>query len=281
MGMATPPGENARVFVSRPERWKDWGYRSTHEMTVASKRLVAAFYGRPAAHDYFVGCSTGGEQAWMEAQRFPDDYEGIVGGGPTNNRTGVHESILWNFVSTERVPQDRIPSAKLGPLAKAVMASCDRLDGLKDGLISDPQKCNFDPASVECSDADTEACLTPRQVAVARRLYRGPVDPRTGEQIYPGMPKGSELAWDRLVASPDGQPPFASIFMWVFGRDWNWRSFDFDRDVGVVQDKLASDLNATSLNLDGTLYPYPQLARYSGRGSINDAANFSCALPGK
>ena len=99
MGMATAPGEDATIFVDRPERWKDWGYRSTHEMTVQAKRLVAAFYQRPATHNYFVGCSTGGEQAWMEAQRYPDDYEGIVGGAPANNRTGVHESILWNFVT--------------------------------------------------------------------------------------------------------------------------------------------------------------------------------------
>ena len=94
MGMASPPGEDATIFVGRPERWKDWGYRSTHEMTVEAKRLLAAFYKRPAAHNYFVGCSTGGEQAWMEAQRYPNDYDGIVGGAPANNRTGVHESIL-------------------------------------------------------------------------------------------------------------------------------------------------------------------------------------------
>jgi len=250
MGMATPPGEDATAFVGHPERWKDWGYRSTHEMTVEAKRLVTAFYKSPAAHNYFVGCSTGGEQALMEAQRYPDDYDGIVGGAPANNRTGVHVSILWNFVSTERVPQDRIPTAKLRPLAKAVMTACDRLDGVSDGIISDPQNCTFDPIAIECSGPDNDNCLTPQQVAVVRRLYAGPRDPRTGEQIYPGMPKGSELGWDHLGPGANGQPPFAPIFTWVFGRDWNWRSFDFDRSVTSVDQKLAADLNATSTNLD-------------------------------
>jgi feruloyl esterase len=249
MGMATPPGEDATVFINRPQRWADWGYRSTHDMTVEAKRLVAAFYGRPAAHNYFVGCSTGGEQALMEAQRYPDDYEGIVGGAPANNRTGVHMSVLWNFISTERTPQDHIPAAKLGPLAAAVMTACDKLDGVADGLISDPRKCSFDPASVACSGSDNDNCLTPSQVATARRLYKGPVDPRTGKQIYPGMPRGSELGWSHLGPGANGQPPFSPIFTWVFGRDWNWRSFDFDRSAADVDAKLGSVLNATSTNL--------------------------------
>ena len=256
MGMATAPGEDATVFIGRPERWKDWGYRSTHEMTVEAKRFVAAFYKRPAAHNYFVGCSTGGEQAWREAQRYPDDYDGIVGGAPANNRTGVHESILWNFVTTERTPEDHIPSAKLRPLAKAVMNACDRLDGVADGLISDPRNCSFDPASLQCSGSDKENCLTTSQVAVVRRLYAGPADPRTGQQIYPGMAKGSELGWNRLGPDDKGRPPYAPIFTWVFGRDWNWRSFDFDRSLIAVDNKLASVVNATSTNLNA----------FSGRG---------------
>ncbi len=233
MGMATPPGEDATAFIGHPERWKDWGYRATHEMTVEAKRLVDAFYAHPAVYSYFIGCSTGGEQALMEAQRYPDDYDGIVGGAPANNRTGVHESILWNFVSTQRAPEDHIPVAKLRPLAAAVMAACDGLDGVVDGIIDDPRKCSFDPASVQCSGSDNDSCLTAAQVAVVRRLYRGPVNPRTGKQIYPGIPKGSELGWEHLGPTSNGEPPYAPIFTWVFGREWNWRSFDFDRSVHV------------------------------------------------
>ena len=242
MGMATPPGQDASVFIGRPQRWKDWGYRSTHEMTVEAKRLVNTFYKRPATHNYFVGCSTGGEQGWMEAQRYPDDYDGIVSGAPANNRTGVHESILWNFVSMERTPEDHLSTAKLRSLAKAVMDACDQLDGVADDIISDPTKCSFDPDLIACSGSENDKCLTPSQVAVVRRLYTGPVDPRTGKQIYAGMPKGSELGWDHLGPSGNGQPPFAPIFTWVFGHDWNWRSFDFHRSVTAVDEKLADDL---------------------------------------
>ncbi len=250
MGMATPPGKDATVFIGHPERWKDWGYRSTHEMTVEAKLLVAKFYSRPASHNYFVGCSTGGEQAWMEAQRYPDDYDGIVGGAPANNRTGVHQSILWNFGSTQRTREDQLPAAKLPALDHAVMNACDRLDGVADGIITDPSKCSFNPVSLRCSGSENNSCLTPQQVETVRRLYAGPVNPRTGKQIYGGMPKGSELGWDHLGPSANGQPPFAPIFTWVFGRDWNWRSFDFDRSVTAMDNKLAPDLNATSLNLD-------------------------------
>jgi feruloyl esterase len=250
MGMAAPPGQDAAVFVARPERWKDWGFRSTHEMTVQAKRLVTAFYQRTPAHSYFVGCSTGGEQAWMEAQRYPDDYDGIVGGAPANHRTGVHTSILWNFVTTERTPQDHLPTAKLHSLAKAVMTACDRLDGVADGIISDPSACSFDPASLACSSSENDHCLTPAQVAVVRRLYAGPRNPRTGEQIYPGLPKGSELGWDHFGSGANGQPPFTPIFTWAFGRDWNWRGFDFDRSVAALNEKLGPLVNATSTNLD-------------------------------
>ena len=109
MGMATPPGETASIFVNRPERWTDWGYRATHEMTLFAKQMVRAYYERDAKHSYFVGCSTGGEQALMESQRYPDDYDGIVGGAPAHNRTGVHVSILWNFAVNEKTPASYCP----------------------------------------------------------------------------------------------------------------------------------------------------------------------------
>ena len=130
------------------------------------------------------------------------------------------------------------------------MNACDRLDGVADGIISDPQKCSFDPASVECAGSESDNCLTPKQVSVVRRLYAGPTNPRTGQQIYPGMPKGSELGWDHLGPGTNGQPPYAPIFTWVFGRDWNWHTFDFDRSVAAVDRKLEADVNATSLSLD-------------------------------
>jgi feruloyl esterase len=252
MGMATPPGENASIFINRPERWIDWGYRATHEMTLVAKQVVRAYYAHDAGHTYFVGCSTGGEQALMESQRYPDDYDGIVGGAPAHNRTGVHVSILWNFAVNERSPASYLPLPARTLLGQAVMDACDTLDGVKDGVIADPGKCHFDPASLQCKTANQENCLTAAQVETVNQLYSGPVNPRTGQSLYPGLPRGSEFAWDGLDRTPGPTtiPPFAPIFQWVFGLNWDWRQFDFDRQNTIFAQKLAEMVNATNPDID-------------------------------
>jgi len=252
MGMATPPGETASIFINRPERWIDWGYRATHEMTVVAKQIVRAYYARDARRSYFTGCSTGGEQALMESQRYPDDYDGIVGGAAANNRTGVHASILWNFAVNEKTPASYLPPSARTLLSQAVMNACDTLDGVKDGVISDPTQCRFDPASLECKQAGQENCLTPAQVETAKAIYAGPVNPRSGESLYPGLPRGSEFGWDGLdkTPGPAAIPPFAPIFQWVFGADWNWRQFDFDHQDTIFTQKLAGMVNATNPDID-------------------------------
>jgi feruloyl esterase len=251
LGMGVPAGKDAGLFVGHPERWADWGWRSTHEMTVFAKAVVKAFYRRREKKDYFVGCSTGGEQALMEAQRFPDDYDGIVGGAPAHNRTGVHESILWNFAAVEKEPGSYLPEGKLKLLNAAVVEACDLNDGVKDGVIGDPRGCRFDPGVLVCKEGAGEDCLTRAQVEAARTIYDGPKDPRNGRRIYPGLERGSEFAWGSLgPAPPAGKAPYAPLFQWVFGVDWDWRSFDYGKDVDAVQAKLARTLNATDPNLD-------------------------------
>ena len=252
MGMATPPGATASIFINRPERWIDWGYRATHEMTLVAKQIVRAYYARDARHSYFIGCSTGGEQALMESQRYPDDYDGIVGGAAANNRTGVHVSILWNFAVNERTPASYLPADARSLLSHAVVNACDALDGVKDGMIADPTKCHFDPASLQCKQPDQENCLTAAQVETVKEIYAGPVNPRTGESLYPGLPRGSEFGWDGLdpTPGPAAIPPFAPIFQWVFGPDWDWRQFDFDHQDTVFTQKLAGMVNATSPDID-------------------------------
>jgi feruloyl esterase len=250
MGMATPPGATASVFINRPERWADWGYRSTHEMTLAARQVVNAFYAQDPRHAYFVGCSTGGEQALMESQRYPDDYDGIVGGAPAQNRTGVHESILWNFAVNERSPASYLPAAARALLSEAVMNSCDALDGVKDGIITDPGKCSFDPAVLACTTAGQENCLTAAQVETAKQLYAGPVNPRTGQSLYPGLPRGSEFAWDGIDPVPGGPPPYGAIFQWVFGPTWTWPQFDFDHQDTIYSQKLGGIVNATNPDID-------------------------------
>ena len=217
-------------------------------MTIIAKQLVKAYYDKPLTHAYFTGCSTGGQQALMEAEKFPDDYDGIVGGAPAQNRTGVHMSILWNFATVEKDPAAYLPAQKLLMLTRAVVTACSNADG----VIPEPMKCAFDPASLQCKDADATTCLTAPQVDAVRKLYEGPRNPKTGQPIYPGLMKGSEFGWDRLGAPPATapQPPFAPIFQWVFGPTWNWRSFDFDGSTKTFENKLAGTLNATNPNVE-------------------------------
>ena len=251
MGMAVPAGADASVFIGRPERWRDWGYRATHEMSVVEAALIRAFYGRTAAHSYFSGCSTGGEQALMEAQRFPEDYGGIVAGAPANNRTGVHLSILWNYMATQREDAAYIPTDKLELLHQAVVAACDLQDGLQDGLIADPFSCKFDPAALLCKTGESAQCLSAAQVETARRVYAGPIDPANGKPLYPGVPKSSELDWSYFGPEPGRKSaaPFTPIFQWVFGESWDWRTFDLSQGSHQMQKLLAKDVNATSGNL--------------------------------
>ena len=118
----------------------------------------------------------------------------------------------------------------------------------KDGVIADPTACHFDPASLQCKGASQESCLTAAQVDTVKKLYAGPVNPRTGEHLYPGLPRGSEFGWDGLA--PTATPPYAPIFQWVFGADWNWRQFDFDHQYTDFTQKLAGMVNATSPDID-------------------------------
>jgi feruloyl esterase len=152
MGMATPAGATASIFINRPERWIDWGYRATHEMTLVAKQVVRAYYVQDARRAYFVGCSTGGEQAMMESQRYPDDYDGIVGGAAANNRTGVHVGILWNFAVNERTPASYLPAAARSLLTQSVVDKCDAMDGVSlspRGPVSG-LRCTNDASSFVC-----------------------------------------------------------------------------------------------------------------------------------
>jgi len=249
MGTARLEMDNADAFIGHPERWTDWGWRATHEMTVAAKQIVLAFYGRGPERSYFSGCSTGGQQALMEAQRFPGDYDGIVAGAPAHNRTRLHMEVLWDYAVAKRDPADLIPSAKLPLIADAVLNACSNAKAApSDKFLSYPESCRWQPDALLCTAGDAPNCLTAEEVATAKSYYGGPVNPVTGASIYPGLPRGSELAWGRATPKTD-RPPYDSLFKWVFGLGWDWRSFDFNRDVAAVDAHLASTLNATNPDL--------------------------------
>jgi pimeloyl-ACP methyl ester carboxylesterase len=181
----------------------DFAYRGVHVTTLVAKKLTQAYYAQKEKYSYFVGCSDGGREALMAAQRYADDYDGIVAGAPAflfNIQNSLHHGWLArsnrdNGLSTGNVV---LYPAKAAVLHTAVVAACDALDGQTDGLVSDPRLCSFDPATIQCAAgaSDTSACLTATEVATATKFYNGPRDPSTNRRILVGGPQyGSELNW--------------------------------------------------------------------------------------
>lgn len=205
LGYTGGPGQPLGSFASDPQKRIDFAYRATHATAQAAKALIKAFYGQAARYSYFSGCSDGGREALMEAQRYPDDFDGISAGAPVMNFQ-VQNSFYHAWVVAANRRADGSPillQAKLPLLHQAVLEHCDGLDGLRDGLLSDPRACKADPAWVPAcaaKAADTSACLTAEEAAVVRRIYQGPVDPASGKSFLVGGPQpGSELQWDFIA----------------------------------------------------------------------------------
>ncbi|GAC1544029.1 MAG: tannase/feruloyl esterase family alpha/beta hydrolase [Myxococcales bacterium] len=236
--------------IGHPERITDYLYRAKHLVTVAAKGLIRAYYGRPASHSYFNSCSNGGRQGLMEVQRFPEDYDGVVVGAPWNFQSHSNAGFVWDAQALS-APGAAIPAARLPAIAAAVLARCDGADGLVDGVIADPPSCPFDPDTLLCRGADTKDCLTAPQLAALKKIYAGPVHPRSGASIFPGFALGGEATWTGLVTnlSAAGQGYFGNL---VFqDRKWDYRKFDFDGDlayadwaVGVPGNSIDPDMSA-------------------------------------
>ncbi len=204
-------------FGRDPQKRQDFAYRSVHLTAVAAKKLIESFYGHGPSHSYFNGCSDGGREALMEAQRYPNDFDGIIAGAAAMNfqiQNGLYHA--WQARSNTGTDGKAIlTAARLPLLHKAVVAACDALDGQVDGLISDPLKCHFDPETLLCSvtEKTTDTCLTAAEVDTVRRLYSGPRDPATGERLTIGGPlPGSELAWAGVfVPRGPNEPIFSEM----------------------------------------------------------------------
>jgi feruloyl esterase len=249
-------GGSASFAMGHPEKLIDFGYRSTHEMTIAAKAIVRAYYGESPKLSYFSGCSAGGRQGLMEAQRFPEDYDGIVAGAPGSNWSGRSMQSLWIAQAVHRDESSFIPPAKFQLIHDAVLSSCDALDGVKDGVLENPMRCKFDPNILECKSGDGPSCLTTAQVEAVRRIYSPVVNRGNGTTIFPGFEPGSELGWSTMA----GSQPFTiglDLFRYVVFQDPNWdfRKFDFDTDATRTL-KASIGLNA----LD------PDLKKFSARG---------------
>jgi feruloyl esterase len=271
-GHEAAPGLNmARFAFEKPEQLIDFAYRSHHETAVRAKAVVEAFYGKPAERSYFIGCSSGGYEGLMEAQRFPADYDGIVAGAPANNWTRLMAGDFDGVLAVLKDPASHLPLSALGLLHRGVLAACDGADGVTDGVLEDPRQCTFDPAQLTCpDDQPSAACLTRAQVEAARRVYAGLKDPRTGARLYPGLAPGSEPYWPhRDAANPFAIP--VSHYKWlVFGdSSWDWKTFDFadpaDYEAHLkAEAKYAPILNATNPNLRAFRDRGGKLLQYHG-----------------
>jgi Tannase and feruloyl esterase len=253
-------GSGAPTWATgHPQKVTDFGYRAVHETAQKSKRIIHAFYGRAPKRAYFNGCSDGGREALMEAQRFPDDFNGILAGAPANFWTHIFTGFAWNEQAMLSNPASYIPASKLPAIQQAALDACDALDGVKDGVINDPRRCHFDPAVLQCNGADGPGCLTGPQVEALKKIYEGPRDPRSGRQIFPGFAPGAEAAPSDWPAWITGKSPrgglqffFANGFFanMVYGNPkWDFRTFDFHKDTELTDAKFASILNSTNPNL--------------------------------
>jgi feruloyl esterase len=370
-------GANALFAIGHPEKLVDLGERSVHEMAVTAKAIIEAFYGRASRLSYWNGCSTGGRQGLMAAQKYPNDFDGIVAGAPAYNWTQME---FWNMtagVPVLRDPAGKIPAELLALINRAAVQACDARDGVVDGIIGDPRACTFDPASLQCHGSASASCLTAPQVESVERMY-SPVKDRAGRIRFPGKERGSEPGW-RLYLDND-QPYLLGVPVGTFhlahnDPAWDLKMFDAERDVALAEQKIAPVLDATNpdlrafkahggklllyhgwadpliapqntinyyssvlkampgnqddfirlfmmpgvnhcfggpgpnqanwvgaedrwreasippsridavhvtnnrVDMTRPLCPYPQIATYSGKGSTNDAANFSCKAP--
>jgi feruloyl esterase len=228
----------------------DWAHRGIHEMTVKSQAIVRAVYGERARHNYFVGCSSGGHQALTEAQRYPDDYDGILAGAPANYWTHLMAGQLWYGLATRTNPDTDLesPTDKLQVIHAAVLQACDAQDGVRDGVVENPLACRFDPRILACKGADSPSCLTDPQVRALQKIY-GNAQDSAGRKIFPGLAPGGEVGWT-LMSSV--QVPFAQTFYRYFvfqNPGWNYAALDLDRDIAYADKRIGSIVNSVDPDL--------------------------------
>ncbi len=244
------------------EKVKDFGWRAVHETRERGREIVQAYYGKRDEKAYFDSCSDGGREALIEAQRFPEDYDGILAGAPANAWSTMLGAGVGGMQSLMADPRSYVPDGKLPAIEKAALAACDAADGVKDGVIAEPAKCHFDPAVLLCKEGDAEDCLTAPQVEAVKALYAGPAD-KAGKTIFPGYTMGDETAWRQWVVGEDAGGSYSAqyvenYFRYIVTGDpkWNALTADVDAALKESQEKTAAELDSTD----------PDLSRFAARG---------------
>ncbi len=251
-------------------RFIDLGYRGAHEMTVKGKVVTAAFYTQAPTKTYFNGCSGGGRVAMMEAQRYPEDYDGIIAGEPGSNWTDLMVAELWATRASTDSPANFLPGEKMPMVTRAAVAHCDADDGVKDGIIGDPRTCRFDPVVLQCKGADAADCLTAGQVDALRKIYAGAHYP-DGRRISFGHTPGSESGFGRMytgvkdVNIEGGNSNRNFIKLSVFADPkYDLSKFDYNHDMDYVKERTAAIMDATNPDLSGFKTRGGKLLSYYG-----------------
>jgi len=239
---APDPGSWA---LHHPELVIDQGYRAQHETAVKAKAIIAAFYRKPPSRSYFVGCSSGGWEALTEAHRFPHDYNGIIAGAPASEVVHLHAGQLWGYIAAQQIDPAKIPM-----ISAAVVARCDAQDGVKDGLISDPPACDFQPTELACkAGQDPKSCLTPTEVTALQQMYSG-AHYTSGARVYPPWPRGMEfalaMARSDMVAALGASTYRDMVFE---NPQWDYHTINYDRDVKAADAKIGAVMNDGSTDL--------------------------------
>ncbi len=244
--------------LGHPEKVVDFGYRGIHEMTRVANEMIHAYYGKAAQRSYFAGCSDGGREALMEAQRYPTDYDGILAGAPANYWTALVSTGAWDTQVLTLDPASFIPPAKIRTIAAAVNAACDELDGVRDGILNDPRQCHFDPATIQCkAGEDSDKCLTAPQATALKKIYAGPHS--HGHEVFPGFLPGAEEGpggWATWITGPAPMKSLISFFQFGYFADmvyekpdWENKTFTIGAGLKAAEEKTASALNAVDPDL--------------------------------
>jgi feruloyl esterase len=238
--------------IGHPELLADFGHRAVHEMTRVGKAVTEALYGAAPSFSYFTGCSTGGRQGLMEAQRYPYDYDGILSGAPAIDWSALHAAQLWDAQATLLDPSSELPPARLAAVHDAVLAAWDAVDGVVDGVIDDPSVVRLDFSALQAASG-----LTDSQLTALRRLYAGPTD-SFGQSVYPGLTPGGELMWQPVISGPAPFPIGEAVYRDMVMQDssWDWARLNFDGDVALARVRFGDVLDT----LD------PKLAPFFGHG---------------
>lgn len=257
-------GVDASWALNHPEKIIDFAHRAIHLMTVQGKAMATAYYGEAPKKSYFISCSNGGRQALMEAQRYPEDYDGIVAGAPANDWTHLMTNAAKDSQALLKDPASYIPAKKLPAIQAAALKACDKNDGVEDGVIENPGKCKFDTAVLACQGAENDQCLTAPQLKALASVYGGLRDAK-GKYVYPGYAMSGEAeqgGWGPWISGPGPEKSAMYLFSTNFFRymvyndaTWEPKNFDLKKDLAAAR-KAGAVLSSVD----------PDLRKFQARG---------------